>query len=262
MSLTILPTMWARMLRIDDPYVFKIFFQAFFALSAAALYLVCRRHFSRTSAFLAAIFYISFPTFLTDMPFITRQETGFTFLSVAALVLMSDSWASAARRFWFVIFGIAIVLSHYSTTYLLLIALVFSQVLWRGWQLCACIRARRWPRRWATRRGVGPVAGHGHLRDHRRRRLPVDRTGHPHLVSAAPDGHRHGGDAARSPARGDLDRYLLQPVPLGRSESAPGTGPVPGRDVEGHGRRCVQLPAPGYGRLVFPARWPLSATCR
>ncbi len=94
MSLTVLPTMWARMLRIDDPYVFKIFFQAFFALSAAALYLACRRHFSRTSAFLAAIFPIPLPTFLTDMPFITRQETGFTFLSVAALVLMSDSWGN------------------------------------------------------------------------------------------------------------------------------------------------------------------------
>lgn len=159
MSLTILPTMWTRMLRIDDPYVFKIFFQAFFALSAAALYLVCRRHFSRTSAFLAAIFYISFPTFLTDMPFITRQETGFTFLSVAALVLMSDTWAPATRRFWFVVFGIAIILSHYSTTYLLLIALVFSQVLWRGWRLCSRLRARHQPRLSATPAWGRPVAG-------------------------------------------------------------------------------------------------------
>ncbi len=124
------------------PTSLKIFFQAFFAVSAAALYLACRRHFSRTSAFLAAIFYISFPTFLTDMPFITRQETGFTFLSVAALVLMSDSWTPAARRFWFVLFGIAIVLSHYSTTYLLLIALVFSQLAWRGWQLRDRLRMR------------------------------------------------------------------------------------------------------------------------
>jgi uncharacterized membrane protein len=97
MSLTILPTMWTRMLRIDDPYVFKILFQAFFALSAAALFLVCRRHFSRTSAFLAAIFYISFPTFLTDMPFITRQETGFTFLSVAVLVLTSSLPSCSGR---------------------------------------------------------------------------------------------------------------------------------------------------------------------
>ncbi len=159
MSLTVLPTMWARMLRIDDPYVFKIFFQAFFALSAAALYLACRRHFSRTSAFLAAIFYISFPTFLTDMPFITRQETGFTFLSVAALVLMSDSWAPAARRFWFVLFGIAIVLSHYSTTYLLLIALVFSQLAWRGWQLRDRLRTRRHPDRSVTAAWGRPVAG-------------------------------------------------------------------------------------------------------
>ena len=158
MSLTILPTVWARMLRIDDPYVFKVVFQAFFALSAAALYLACRRQFSRTSAFLAAIFYISFPTFLTDMPFITRQETGFTFLSVAALVLMSDSWAPAARRFWFVIFGIAIVLSHYSTTYLLLIALLFGHIFWRGWQLCARLRALR-PTRTPALAWGRPVAG-------------------------------------------------------------------------------------------------------
>ncbi len=159
MSLTVLPTIWARTLRIDDPYVFKIFFQGFFALSAATLYLVCRRHFSRTSAFLAAIFYISFPTFLTDMPFITRQETGFTFLSVAALVLMSDTWAPAARRFWFVAFGIAIVLSHYSTTYLLLIALVFAQVIWRGCQMGERLRARNRPRVSATPVWGRPVAG-------------------------------------------------------------------------------------------------------
>jgi uncharacterized membrane protein len=143
MSLTILPTIWARLLGIDDAYVFKVVAQAFFALTGPAVYLVARKQFSRTSAMLAVTVYISFPTFFTDMPFITRQEFGFTFLAIAILVLSSDTWSPAGRRLMFIVFGTAIVLSHYSTTYLLLITLVFGQLIWRLGQGLASWRTRR-----------------------------------------------------------------------------------------------------------------------
>jgi uncharacterized membrane protein len=147
MSLTILPTMWARLLGIDDAYVFKVVAQMFFALTGPAVYLVARKQFSRTSAMLAVTVYVSFPTFFTDMPFITRQEFGFTFLAVAVLVLCSDTWSPSGRRLMFVVFGIAIVLSHYSTTYLLLITLVFGQAIWWVGQFLSSLRGRAKRRR-------------------------------------------------------------------------------------------------------------------
>jgi uncharacterized membrane protein len=143
LSLTVLPTMWARTLGIDNAYIFKVVAQMFFAMTGPAVYLISRKQFSRTSALLAVVIYISFPTFFTDMPFITRQEFGFTFLAMAILVLTSDTWSPAARRLMFTVFGTAIVLSHYSTTYLLLIALVSSEVLWRIGQGISSIRGRR-----------------------------------------------------------------------------------------------------------------------
>ncbi|HEY2272750.1 MAG TPA: hypothetical protein VGH30_08245, partial [Jatrophihabitantaceae bacterium] len=144
LSLTVLPDIYAHLLGMDTAYVFKVIDQAFFAMAPAAVYLISRKQFSRETAILAVLFFVSFPTFFTDLPFITRQEAGFTFLAVALLVLVCDTWSHVGRVFWFLLFGVAIILTHYSTTYILLITLGAAwllRVLARGVRFA--VRRRR-----------------------------------------------------------------------------------------------------------------------
>ena len=143
MSITVLPTMLVRMLRVDGPYIFKVFLQAFFALSASTVYLISRRLLSRTGAFLACCFFVGFPTFFTDMPFIIRQETTLTFASVALLIVIDDDIRLATRRVWLLVLGAGVALSHYSTMYFFVVTLILGYACRLAAQALTHSRRRR-----------------------------------------------------------------------------------------------------------------------
>jgi len=117
LSITILPTMYANMLHLSDPYVYKVLFQIIFATTAGVVYLIARRSVDRRLAFIAAFFFIAFPTFFQDMPFLVRQEVAFLFFGLMLFTLFHPSLTTHLRRTLFVWFGVGVVLSHYSTTY-------------------------------------------------------------------------------------------------------------------------------------------------
>jgi uncharacterized membrane protein len=156
LSITILPTMLARVTRISDPYLFKFVLQGLFALTPVCVFLIGRRMFRLGTGYLAALLCLGFPTFFTDMPFITRQEVGFTFLAVAVLMLSDLVLGLATRRFWFLVMAVAVVLSHYSTTYLLIITLCVGQIIWRTLDAWHWWRRRRSRNRISV---VGPPRG-------------------------------------------------------------------------------------------------------
>jgi uncharacterized membrane protein len=127
LSITILPMMIWRWTRIADPYVYKVVFQFLFAFCPVLVYRLAHRATSVAIALLATIFFVSFVTFFQDMPSLNRQEIGFLFFVCALLVLFNTRLTIRARRIWFGLFGMGMVVSHYSTTYVaigvLLIAL-------------------------------------------------------------------------------------------------------------------------------------------
>jgi uncharacterized membrane protein len=120
LSLTILPTEIARVVNVDDPYIYKFFFQVFFALCPVLAYTICRRYAPRNIAILAAIYFVGFPTFVNDMPFLNRQEMAFVFLCVGLLAATNSRWPQGVRRLVFLGAAVGVVLSHYSTSYLFL----------------------------------------------------------------------------------------------------------------------------------------------
>lgn len=130
LSITILPTMLANMLKTLDPYVFKIYFQILFAICPVAVYLLARNWLSKGLAFLATLYFISFPTFFTDMPFLNRQEIAFVFLSLMLYITFLKDVGLFLRRLLFLLFGFGLVLSHYSTTYSVILIMVISLCLW------------------------------------------------------------------------------------------------------------------------------------
>ena len=143
LSITILPTVIWQIVRVDDPYVFKFFFQLLFALCPVFVYRISLRYTTRALAIIATIFFVAFPTYFTDMPFLNRQEIAFLF--VAACVMTATDYAVPQRRIWLRlgIFSIGVVLSHYSTSYVFFGTLALGWLSYRSWFILVRIRQKR-----------------------------------------------------------------------------------------------------------------------
>jgi uncharacterized membrane protein len=142
LSITILPTEIAQITHVFSPYVYKVFFQLFFALCPVLVYTIARRYWSSWYAILATVYFIGFPTFVGDMPFLNRQETAFLFVCVAILAITNIWWGPRRRRLVFFIAAIGIELSHYSTMYVFIGTLLGAWVAYRAIAL-SCVLGHR-----------------------------------------------------------------------------------------------------------------------
>jgi uncharacterized membrane protein len=131
LSVTILPTMLSQLLRVDDPYIFKFWFQLLFALCPVFVYRISLRYTGRTIALIATIYFIAFPTYFTDMPFVNRQEIAYLFVGACILTATDPTLRYRAGRFRIAIFSLGMVLSHYSTAYVFLGTLMVAWVVYK-----------------------------------------------------------------------------------------------------------------------------------
>lgn len=135
LSITILPTFLANVLQVPDAYVFKALYQGFYALSGVVAYALFSCWLRVRYALSATLLLMAFPTFFQDMPFLIRQEVAFVFFGLMLLVLYMDSIPNTLQRMLTVAFGLGVVLSHYSTTYLVLFVLfgtnMLAPLVWR-----------------------------------------------------------------------------------------------------------------------------------
>jgi hypothetical protein len=142
LSLNILPTVLAQATGLSGVVVFKLLLQAVFALVPAMTFLLAGRFLPRRLALAAAVITMSLPTFYTDMPYLVRQEIAFFFL--ALLLLAATGRAPVRGRLVLIgLFGVGVVLSHYSTTYVMLLGLGLGMLSLGAWNL---VRRTRWLR--------------------------------------------------------------------------------------------------------------------
>ena len=142
MSITILPTMLWQVTRVDDPYIYKFFFQLLFALCPVFVYRITRRRLSSALAIIAAIYFVAFPTYFQDMPFLNRQEIAFLFVAACMLLATDTAMPLRACRIKIGLFSVGVVLSHYSTAYVFAGTLVLGWIGYRSWRLIVAIRRR------------------------------------------------------------------------------------------------------------------------
>jgi uncharacterized membrane protein len=126
LSITILPTLLLRWVPIDDPYVYKFVFQLVFAAVPVLVLQLARRFTSMTIAVISTVMFLSFVTFFQDMPMLNRQEVGFLFVVACLLAAFRTDRPLRERRAWFCVFGVGMVLAHYSTTYMMIGILVIA----------------------------------------------------------------------------------------------------------------------------------------
>lgn len=166
MSITILPTIFSNLTAIADPYIYKALFQGLFATAVPVIFLSIRRYASAAVAFLSTFFFIAFPTFYQDMPFLNRQEIAFIFLASMIFVIFERPLPLSVRRTLFVILGIGMALSHYSTVYVfvaILIALAFARAMIAA--IVPLLRRMRTPARHASAvlRMISDIPREGYL---------------------------------------------------------------------------------------------------
>jgi hypothetical protein len=106
MSITILPTIFSKLLGIFDPYIYKIIFQFIFATVPVIVYKFARRNVSILVSLLSAFYFMFFPTFFSDMPFLNRQEIAFLFLSLMYYILFDEGMDIKKRRWIFSFLGV------------------------------------------------------------------------------------------------------------------------------------------------------------
>lgn len=123
LSITILPVSVARLTGISGLYVFKVVLPLLFALTPVLVYRTVRNVGPPLIALLSAVYFVLFPTFYTDMTYLGRQEVAFVLLGCVTVVITDSGRALARplalRRGMVLALMAGIVLSHYSTTYVM-----------------------------------------------------------------------------------------------------------------------------------------------
>jgi uncharacterized membrane protein len=129
LSITILPTIIERTTGIPQAYIFKVVAQLLYALCPVLVYLIARRFSSRPVAMLGFVFFIAFPTYFVDMPFEIREEAALFLMGVALLLITDGELTLRTRRLGFAVLASGVIVSHYSTMYVLLAMLILARVL-------------------------------------------------------------------------------------------------------------------------------------
>ena len=117
LSITILPAEMASLMHMDDAYIYKVFFQLIFAACPVIVYTLSNRYFSKKISILAAIYFVGFPTFLTDMPYLNRQEMALIFVAAGLLAITNPQWKKRRRQVLLVLAGVGVEIAHYSSSY-------------------------------------------------------------------------------------------------------------------------------------------------
>jgi uncharacterized membrane protein len=121
LSITILPTVLSTITRISGEVLFKIVFQGIFAFVPLAIYKLTRLilpNKDRRLGFLAAVIFASQTWFIMQAPILARQEVALFFFSTFLIIIFNQKLAYRKLR---ILFGLMIILSHYSTAYVMLV---------------------------------------------------------------------------------------------------------------------------------------------
>jgi uncharacterized membrane protein len=129
LSITILPVVFDSFLKINDQYIYKLFFQIIFAFVPVITFIIAKKFTQPILAFIASFFSISFPSFFFIMPMHVREEIALLFFSLIILMLLNKNIVSVYRNILFLIFGFSMVVAHYSTTYIALGILIFTYIV-------------------------------------------------------------------------------------------------------------------------------------
>lgn len=127
LSVTILPTIYSQILKIEGNLLFKLLYPFILSLMVIGLYQLYRQQLDETTTFLSVFFFIANSVFFGL--FSSRQMVAELFFILLFLVLFDKKLKSPKKNICYLIFCAALIMSHYSLSYIFLFSIFFIWVL-------------------------------------------------------------------------------------------------------------------------------------
>ena len=113
LSVTVLPTVYSKLLNMDTAWVFKILFPLIFSFTPLVLYQVWQKYMERKYAFISTFLFMAQNTFYTEMLGLNRQMIAELFFVLLFLVIFHKKIKPFSKMMCFTIFSVALITSHY-----------------------------------------------------------------------------------------------------------------------------------------------------
>ena len=126
LSVTILPAIYSSVLNMDPTWVLKIIYPLIFSLVPVGLFLIWKSYVGIKRAFFSAFLFMAQLTFYTEMIGLDRQIIAELFLVLLFMVLLSKKMGRFNRNLCFIVFGAALVVSHYALSYIFIFFIAFA----------------------------------------------------------------------------------------------------------------------------------------
>lgn len=136
LSITILPTVYSLLLDISGEVIFKVIYPLIFCLVPLVLYRIYEVQTSKIVALLSVLFFMSnsYGFFGVEPLSLGRQMIAELFLVLSIFLIVEKKIPMQKRRALFLIFGAALVVSHYALSYFYIFLIVFTFILLRKWR--------------------------------------------------------------------------------------------------------------------------------
>ena len=129
LSVSLLPTILDILTEIKINYIIKLLSPIIFSLVPVIVLLIHKKKFENCILFLSALFFIFQPMFIKWLSIPIRQEIALFFFSLLILIAIEKRVPGIYRKLILILFGFSMIVSHYSTSYIGLVILVFLFLL-------------------------------------------------------------------------------------------------------------------------------------
>jgi uncharacterized membrane protein len=134
LSVTILPVLFSNCLNLDLNWVFKIVYPLIFSLVPLVLFVAYRKLTNSRIALLSVFFFISMDVFYFTMLGLVRQMLAELFFALLILLIVEDKISPPKRKLLFIIFSVALIVSHYALSYVFMSYILFTFCLSHLWK--------------------------------------------------------------------------------------------------------------------------------
>jgi len=126
LSTTILAPIFYHYYNIDLTWVFKIVYPLIYSFVSLGIYFIHSNIFkNKKVVFLSSFFFVTILPSIFQVPLISKQSTAELFLALLLMIVLNPDSNRANKIVLSIIFAISLIVSHYGTAFLFLLALIF-----------------------------------------------------------------------------------------------------------------------------------------
>jgi uncharacterized membrane protein len=129
LSTSLLPVIYAELLNISSPYIFKLVYPLLFSITPLAVFSISKKYLNNQYAFFAALYFVFQLPFIDESQSMMRQIIAMVLFSLAILIFLEKGLFNKNNgKVLFILLMFGVVVSHYTSAYIFLIlfAILFS----------------------------------------------------------------------------------------------------------------------------------------